>query len=278
MAVDPFAFAVFGFQIRWYGIIFSLSIIIGFIVFYFFTRYRKQKTDEATNFFPFALIFGLIGARLLHVAVNWSYYFGYFPFLKTLISILDFRRGGLAVQGAMLGGVLALLVFCKVRKLNFWLWADIAVPGLLLGQAIGRWGDFFNQKAFGKPTSLPWGIFIEQANRPMDYASYEYFHPTFLYGSIAGLILFILLVFMHRFYKNKPGILPYGLILPVYLGVYAVYRTFIEYYRLDSSYLGPIKIVYIINFLTLAAALIIAIYVIKKFREKKLENIKKTIY
>ena len=80
---------------------------------------------------------------------------------------------------------------------------------------------------------------------------------------------------MHRYYKNKPGILPYGLILPLYLGVYAVYRTFIEYYRLDSSYLGPIKIVYIINFLTLAAAIIIAIYVIRKFREKKKENIKK---
>ncbi len=278
MAAGPFAFEIFGFQIRWYGIILSLSIIIGFIAVYLIARYRNQKADEATNLFPFALVFGLLGARLLHVAVNWPYYFGYFPLFRSLTAIVDFRRGGLAIQGAMLGGVLLLLVFCRVRKLNFWLWADIAAPGLLLGQAIGRWGNFFNQEAFGKPTSLPWGIFIEQANRPPDYAAYEYFHPAFLYESIASLILFILLVFMHRAYKNKPEILPYGIILSIYLGVYAIYRTAVEYYRLDSSYLGPIKVVYIINIITLAAAIIIANHVIKKSREKKLENIKKVTY
>ncbi len=276
MSSGPIAFEILGFQISWYIVIFAISIIAGLIIAYFTTRYRQQKTDEAANFFPLALIFGLLGARLLHIAVNSPYYFGYFPFYKTLISILDFRRGGLAVHGAILGIVLALLVFCRIRKLNFWLWADIMAVGLIFSQASGRWVNFFNQEAFGKPTDLPWGIFINIRNRPLDYAGFEYFHPTFLYESILNLILFILLIFMHRAYKNKPGILPHGLIFSVYLGVYAVYRTFIEYFRLDSSYLGPIKVVYIINIFALAAAIIIAIILIKKFK-KKLEENKKLI-
>lgn len=269
MTFGPIAFEIFGFQIRWYGIIFSLSIIIGFVVVYFIAKYRNQKADETINFVPFAIIFGILSARLLHVAVNWSYYFGYFPIGKSLIYILDFRRGGLAIQGAMLGAVLTLLVFCKIRKLNFWLWADILVPGFILGQTIGKWGNFFNQEAFGKPTSLPWGIFINPANRPYNYSIYEYFHPTFLYEAIANFALFILLMFMHRFYKNKPKRLPSGLILSMYLGIYAIYRTFIEYYRVDSVYFGPVKVVYIINFIALITALVIANHVVKKFKEIK---------
>ena len=269
MTFSPIAFEIFGFQIRWYGIIFSLSIIIGFAVVYFIARYRNQKADETINFVPFAIIFGILGARLLHVAVNWPYYFGYFPLGKSLIYILDFRRGGLAIQGAIMGAILILVVFCKIRKLNFWLWVDILVPGFILGQAIGKWGNFFNQEAFGKPTSLPWGIFINPANRPLAYASFQYFHPTFLYEAIANFALFILLMFMHRFYKNKPGRLPSGLILSMYLGIYAIYRTFIEYYRVDSVYFGPVKVVYIINFIALITSLVIANHVVKKFKEIK---------
>jgi len=261
--IDPIAFSIFGFEIRWYGIITALALIIGFTIAYFIARYRGQREEEILNFAPFAVISSVIFARLLHVAVNWSYYAGH-P-----LYIFAFRKGGLAIQGAMVGGIAALIIFCKIRKLDFWLWADILAPGLILGQAIGRWGNFFNQEAFGRPTSLPWAIFIEPANRPYDYTSYEYFHPTFLYESIANFLLFALLLLMHRFYKNKPGRIPYGLILSMYLGIYSVYRTFIEYYRIDSSYWGPIKVVYVIDFIVLIAAFVIANYVIKKFKEKK---------
>ncbi|HEY4695820.1 MAG TPA: prolipoprotein diacylglyceryl transferase [Candidatus Hydromicrobium sp.] len=263
MHIDPIAFSIFGFEIRWYGIITALALIIGFTIAYFIARYRGQREEEILNFAPFAVISSVIFARLLHVAVNWSYYAGH-P-----LYIFAFRKGGLAIQGAMVGGIAALIIFCKIRKLDFWLWADILAPGLILGQAIGRWGNFFNQEAFGRPTSLPWAIFIEPANRPYDYTSYEYFHPTFLYESIANFLLFALLLLMHRFYKNKPGRIPYGLILSMYLGIYSVYRTFIEYYRIDSSYWGPIKVVYVIDFIVLIAAFVIANYVIKKFKEKK---------
>lgn len=263
MRIDPVAFSIFGLEIRWYGVIIALALVIGFAIVYFIARYRGQKEEEVLNFAPFAIVFSIIGARLLHVVVNWSYYAGH-P-----LYIFAFRKGGLAIQGVMLGGILTLIVFCKVRKLDFWLWADILVPGLMLGQAIGRWGNFFNQEAFGKPTSLPWAIYVDPANRPYDYASYEYFHPTFLYESIANFLLFALLLLMHRYCKKRPGKIPYGLILSVYLGIYSIYRTFIEYYRIDSSYWGPVKVVYVIDFIVLIAAFIIANHVIRKFREKK---------
>jgi len=261
--VDPVAFSIFGLEIRWYGIITALSLMVGFIVAYFVAGYRRQEKEEILNFAPFAVVFSVIGARLLHVLVNWSYY------AQHPLYIFAIRRGGLAIQGVMLGGILTLIIFCKIRKLDFWLWADILAPGLILGQAIGRWGNFFNQEAFGKPTDLPWAIYIEPANRPYDYASYEYFHPTFLYESIANFLLFILLMFMHRYYRNRPGKIPSGLILAMYLGIYSIYRTFIEYYRIDSTFIGPVKVVYLINLITIIAAMFIANHVIKKFHEKK---------
>lgn len=263
MVIDPIAFRVFGVEIRWYGILIALSLIIGIAVAYFIAKYRGQKEEEIINFAPFAVIFGIIGARLLHVLANWSYY------SKDLSYIFAFRRGGLAIQGVILGGLLALLVFCKIRKLDYWIWADILTPALVLGQAIGRWGNFLNQEAFGRPTSLPWGIYIAPENRPYEYAHAEYFHPTFFYESIANFALFILLLLMHRFYKNKPGRMPDGIILTTYLIIYSLYRTFIEYYRVDSSYIGPVKVVYIINAIYIIAGFIIANYLVTKFREKK---------
>jgi phosphatidylglycerol---prolipoprotein diacylglyceryl transferase len=264
--VNPIAFTIFNLEIRWYGILTALALVIGFVIAYFIAKYRRQKEDEVLNFAPFAIIFAILGARLLHVIVNWSYY------NQNLSYIFAFRRGGLAIQGAMVGGILALIIFCRIRKLDFWVWADIMVTGLILGQAIGRWGNFFNQEAFGRPTSLPWAIYIRPENRPLNFSSFEYFHPTFLYESIANLALFILLLFIHRVYVNKPGRLPGGLILSIYLGIYALYRTFIEAYRIDSAFLGPVKVVYILNLLGLVVALIIANHVIRKFREKKIRE------
>jgi phosphatidylglycerol:prolipoprotein diacylglycerol transferase len=264
--IDPVAFSVFNLEIRWYGIITALSLVIGFIVAYFLARYRRQKADEILNFAPFAIIASVLCARLLHVLVNWSYY------ASNPLYIFAFRRGGLAIQGAMAGGIIALIIFCRVRKLDFWLWADIAAPGLLLGQAIGRWGNFFNQEAFGRPTNVPWAIYISPEYRPYNYTSYEYFHPTFFYESMANLILFIILFFMHRFYRNRPGKFPDGIILAMYLGLYAVYRTFIEAYRIDSTFFGPVKVVYIINLLAVIAALVIVNHVTRKFKDRQLEE------
>ena len=263
---DPIAFSIGTLEIRWYGILIALALLIGIVVSYFIAKYRGEKQDETINFAPFAVIFGIIGARLLHVVVNWSYYSGHLSY------IFAFRRGGLAIQGVMLGGILALVVFCKVRKLDFWKWTDIMSPALLLGQAIGRWGNYFNQEAFGMPTSLPWGIYIDPINRPPSYSNAEFFHPTFLYESIANLILFVLLLLILRLYNKRPGKFPNGLVFATYLGVYAIYRSIIEYYRIDSSFVLGVKVVYILDGITIIAVLIIINYLVKKFREKKIRE------
>ena len=263
---DPIAFSIGSLEIRWYGILIAIALLVGIVISYFMAKYRGEKPDEAINFAPFAVIFGVIGARLLHVVVNWSYYSGHLSY------ILAFRKGGLAIQGVMLGGILALLVFCKIRKLDFWKWADIMSPALLFGQVIGRWGNYFNQEAFGMPTSLPWGIYIDPINRPPSYSNAEFFHPTFLYESIANLVLFVLLLLILRLYNKRPDKFPNGLVFATYLGVYAIYRSIIEYYRIDSSFVLGIKVVYILDGITIIAVLIIINYLVKKFREKKIHE------
>jgi len=263
---NPIAFSIGSLEIRWYGILIAIALLIGIVISYFIAKYRGEKPDEAINFAPFAVIFGVIGARLLHVVVNWSYYNGHLSY------ILAFRKGGLAIQGVMLGGILALLVFCKIRKLDFWKWADIMAPALLFGQAIGRWGNYFNQEAFGLPTSLPWGIYIDPISRPPSYSNAEFFHPTFLYESIANLVLFASLLLILRLYNKRPDKFPNGLVFATYLGVYAIYRSIIEYYRIDSSFVLGIKVVYILDGITIIAVLIIINYLVKKFREKKIRE------
>jgi phosphatidylglycerol:prolipoprotein diacylglycerol transferase len=263
---DPIAFSFGRFEVRWYGIIIALALVIGILVSYFIAKYRNQKSEEIINFAPFAVIFGVIGARLLHVVVNWSYY------SNNLSYIFAFRRGGLAIQGVMLGGVLALLVFCKIRKLDFWLWADIISPALILGQAIGRWGNYLNQEAFGVPTSPPWGLYIDPAFRPSAYSNAEFFLPTFFYESLANFALFGFLLWLHRLYKHKPDRFPYGLIFNTYLGVYAIYRSLIEFYRIDSSYFLGIKVVYVLDIITIIAVLIMVNYLVKRFRTKKIQQ------
>jgi phosphatidylglycerol:prolipoprotein diacylglycerol transferase len=263
---NPIAFSIGSLEIRWYGILIALALLVGIVISYFIAKYRGEKQDEVINFAPFAVIFGVIGARLLHVVVNWSYYGGHLSY------IFAFRKGGLAIQGVMLGGILALVVFCKIRKLDFWKWADIMAPALLFGQAIGRWGNYFNQEAFGMPTSLPWGIYIDPINRPPSYSNAEFFHPTFLYESIANLVLFALLLLILRLYNKRPDKFPNGLVFATYLGVYAIYRSIIEYYRIDSSFVLGIKVVYILDGVTVIAVLIIINYLVKKFREKKIRE------
>jgi len=265
-AVNPIAFSFSNFEVRWYGILIAIALLLGILISYFIAKYRGQKADETINFAPFAVVFGVIGARLLHVIVNWPYY------SANLSYIFQLRRGGLAIQGVMLGGIIALIVFCKVRKLNFWLWADIMAPALIFGQAVGRWGNFFNQEAFGLPTSLPWGIYIDPINRPLVYSNADYFHPTFFYEFVANLVLFGLLLLLHRMYKKRPNKFPEGLILCAYLGVYAIYRSIIEAYRVDSSFFLGIKVVHIIDGITIIAVLIMINYLVKKFRIKKMQE------
>jgi phosphatidylglycerol:prolipoprotein diacylglycerol transferase len=263
LTIDPVAFRLFNMEIRWYGLLIAFGLIAGIIISYLTAKYRKFKADEILNFAPFAIIAGIIGARLLHVIVNWSYY------SKNLSSIFAFRQGGLAIQGVIIGGFIALIIFVRVRKIDLWGFADCMAPSLALAQAIGRWGNFFNQEAYGKPTAAKIGIFISPENRLRGYESFEYFHPTFLYESIANILLFIILMILHAVFRKKEDKIPNGVIFNLYLIIYSLYRVFIEYYRIDSSMLGSIKVVYIISGLTIIAAFIILNVLANRFIAKK---------
>ena len=147
-------------------------------------------------------------------------------------------RGGLGIPGAVIGGIIALYFFCRRRKLPFLVFADIAVPGLALGQAIGRWGNFVNQEVYGSPTTLPWAIRIDPQYRLPDFAAIETYHPLFLYELLWSLGNLAVLLILGRKYQDR---LRSGDLLLVYLIIYPVGRFFLEFLRLDLAYVGGIN-------------------------------------
>jgi phosphatidylglycerol:prolipoprotein diacylglycerol transferase len=163
----------------------------------------------------------------------------------------NIRGGGISIHGAIAFGALSIWLYTRYNRINFWRWIDIVVPAMALGQAIGRWGNFTNQEAFGDPTSLPWGIFISPEHRPAAYASFEYFHPTFLYESLYNLVACLFLVWI-CLRTDRDRRLRNGDALWFYLIGYALARFAIESIRTDSLNLGPFKAAHVISAVLLA--------------------------
>jgi len=227
-------------KIYFYGIIIMIGVLAAIWVSVKEASKRGLDSEYVWDMVPWLLIFGIVGARLWHVftpsasmGVGAEYYFSH-P-----IEILNTRKGGLGIPGAVLGGVIALLLYSKRKKLDFLTWADIIMPGLALAQAIGRWGNFFNQELYGPPTNLPWGIYIDPAHRLAGYEQFSRFHPMFLYESIWNLFNFFLLLFLEQKFEKK--LLP-GDLLYVYLIVYPVGRFLLEFIRVDPSLVGNVNI------------------------------------
>jgi len=222
--------------IHYYGIILMFGAVAGAWLATREAKRRKQNPEIVWDLLVWLLIGGIIGARLWHIftpppsmvaaGITTKFY------LTHPLDALAIWRGGLGIPGAVLAGALALYLFSRKNNLNFALWTDIAVPGLALGQAIGRWGNFVNQELYGAPTDLPWGIFIDPAHRLSEYAQYTHFHPTFLYESLWNLGNVFMLLWLGRRFADK---LKTGDLLIIYLIIYPVGRFFLEFVRLDSS-------------------------------------------
>jgi phosphatidylglycerol---prolipoprotein diacylglyceryl transferase len=163
----------------------------------------------------------------------------FMDYLTNPLDILKVWEGGLGIPGAVIGGGIALYIYCRRRKLNFLLWADIAAPALALGQAIGRWGNFVNQEVYGRPTTLPWAVHIDPAFRYPGYENIETYHPLFLYESLWNLGLMALLLWIGRRYDKW---LKDGDIFLIYLIGYPIGRFLLEFLRLDVSMVGGINI------------------------------------
>jgi len=171
------------------------------------------------------LFLGVIGARLYHVASSLPYY------IDHPNQIFGLRMSGFGIYGGVIGGALGLWIYTFRHKLSFLRWADYAAPGLALAQAIGRWGNFFNQELYGYPTNLPWGIYIAPENRLPGFEQYERFHPTFLYESLWNLLAFGILFTLSR--KAKDRLLEGDLIL-LWGVLYSLGRFFVEFERPDA--------------------------------------------
>ena len=232
-------FYIGNFKIYFYGIIIMFSVLIAIII----ARRRSvlygQDRELIWDMIPWLLVLGLIGARFWHVltpseslGVGAGYYF------KHPIEIFNIRQGGLGIPGAVIGGALGLWIYCKKKGLHFFIWADIIAPGLAIAQAIGRWGNFVNQELYGPPTDLPWGIFIDPAHRLPGYQGFTHFHPMFLYESLWNLFNFLILI---RISKDEQQRKRSGELFLIYLIIYAIGRFFLEFIRIDASYISGIN-------------------------------------
>lgn len=216
---------IFGVNIYFYGVILAMAILAGsFVADYLGQKFFDLKKETVIDMTPYLVIFGIIGARLYYCLLNYDFY------LRFPTEILAIRHGGISIHGAILGGLIGLLIFAKRHKVNALKLCDVSACGLVLAQAVGRWGNFFNSEAFGLPTNLPWKLYIAPQYRPIPFTDYEYFHPTFLYESILDLVVFgILILILKKNWNKKEGNLAL-----IYLILYSFVRIFVETLRIDS--------------------------------------------
>ncbi|MBI4414700.1 MAG: prolipoprotein diacylglyceryl transferase [Candidatus Kerfeldbacteria bacterium] len=222
--------AEFGpFILRWYGLLLALGAVLGYLVARSLARRYGIAEETVAALAFFLLIVGFIGARLYHVLNEPGYYF------RNPADIVKVWKGGLAIHGAIIAGLAVAYWFCRKYKLLFWKMTDLLVPSLILGQAIGRWGNYFNQELFGLPTQLPWGIPINPLNRPADAVGDQFFHPTFLYESLWDLATFATLLILHRKKIKKGETGKHGFITMAYLALYSLGRLLNELLRIDRT-------------------------------------------
>lgn len=236
----PEGFPVGPLFIRFYGIILMLGALVGA---WLATREAKRHGHEPEivwDLLTYLLIGGIIGARIWHIltpppssGITASWY------LTHPLDALAIWKGGLGIPGAIIGGAIVLYFYTRRHKLSFAEWADIAAPSLALGQAIGRWGNFFNQELYGAPTNLPWKIFIDPAHRLAGYQDVEYYHPLFLYESVWNLGNMFLLLWISRRFADH---LKDGDIFLIYLIIYPVGRFLLDFLRLDASMVSGFNI------------------------------------
>jgi phosphatidylglycerol---prolipoprotein diacylglyceryl transferase len=221
------AFQIGPFAVHWYGIMITLGIVAAISISMIEAKRRGESLENVVSLALVILPLGIIGARLYHVIDQWSYY------SQHLLQI--FGGQGLGIYGAIFGGLIGLVIFTRLKKLSTLRWLDIVAPGLILAQAIGRWGNYFNQELYGYPTDLPWGIYIDPAHRLPGFEAYSHFQPLFLYESLLNLLGFALLMVLGRKLKHR---LLDGDIFFIYLIHYSVVRFILEGFKISVWTLG----------------------------------------
>ena len=226
---SPIIFEAGPFALRYYGLFIALGIAVATWVAGRELNRKGYDTALALDALFFVVPLGFVGARLYHVVTDYELYANDpFP------GVFEVWNGGLGIYGAVLGGFVGLLIFARVRRINPLILADAGAPGLALAQAVGRWGNYFNQELFGRPSNLPWAIEIVPENRPPGFRDAEAFHPTFLYESIWDILVALILLFVARRFARS---LKNGDIALLYVSLYSVGRLVVEALRIDPAFL-----------------------------------------
>ena len=240
-------------SIYYYGLIIAIALLSGILISGRIAKkfYPDLNYEIIYDITPSIIIGAILGARLYYCLLSYDYY------ITNPIEILELRHGGLSIHGAIIGGLIGGIIYAKKHKLPILKLCDIFSFGLVMGQAIGRWGNFFNSEAFGTPTANFLKLYIPVYKRPLEYLQFEYFHPAFLYESILDILIFLVLLFLIRkIAKGKDGIIFFS-----YLILYSIARLIVEQIRIDSVlYIMEIPIAQIISVIII---LISAIFIFK---------------
>lgn len=233
--MDPVAFSIGPIDVHWYGVIIAGGILLGLFLARFLGKKRGISPELIDEFAIYAVPLCVLGTRIYYVLFNLDKY-------DNIMDVFKIWEGGLAIHGGIITGILVAIIFCKVKKISFFNFADIASPSLILGQAIGRWGNYVNQEAFGRETDLPWAIFVDGAYR----------HPTFLYESLWNILVLGFLIFAFKKFRLKEGS-----IFAFYLIGYSLGRVFIEGLRTDSLMLGSLRVAQLTSVFFIGIGLVI---------------------
>ncbi|WP_370297036.1 prolipoprotein diacylglyceryl transferase [Rossellomorea marisflavi] len=251
--IDPIAFQLGPISVHWYGVIIGLGIALGMYMVIRESKRQGLHPDTFIDLLVWAIPIAIISARIYYVAFEWNNYYADHP-----EDIIKIWNGGIAIHGALIGSVLTTIIFAKVKGLSFWKLADIAAPSLIVGQAIGRWGNFINQEAHGREVSRQ---FLENLHLPrfiidQMYIDGSYYHPTFLYESLWNVVVLILLLIIRRKVKS----LRRGELFLTYVIGYSIGRFFVEGMRTDSLMLGDFRFAQVISVALIVVAIVTMIY------------------
>ena len=255
--MNPVAFELFGLPIRWYGIIISMGVLAAMGVIYILSRKKNLDYDTIIDAFLITFPISIVGARLYYVAFEYKNY-------HSFMDVINIREGGLAIHGGVIAALLAGCIFAKYKKIKFLEYVDVVMPGVILAQAIGRWGNFMNQEAHGGPVTEEFiSKFPEFIQNGMLIRG-TYYHPTFLYESIWNLLVFAILVYI--LIRKKEG--KNGIVLAGYMIFYSIGRFFIEGLRTDSLMFMGLRIAQIVSLIGILLGVLFIIYINKVYKTK----------
>ncbi|MFC7624943.1 prolipoprotein diacylglyceryl transferase [Microlunatus sp. GCM10028923] len=247
---------IFGFQLRAYAVCIIIGIVVAYLIANRRWKERGGRADSMELVVAAAVPFGIVGARLYHVITDYQLYFG--PGRDPL-DAFKIWQGGLGIWGGVALGALGAWLVARKRKIKFAALADAMAPGIIVAQAIGRLGNWFNQELFGAPTTLPWGLAIDPQYRPAGYEQFETFHPTFLYELLWNLGVFVVLIVLDRRLK-----LGHGKVFALYVALYTAGRFWIEALRIDPvNEVGGFRLNNYTSLIVFVAAVIVLILLIK---------------